>query len=203
MLSSLVLFLLVPPVSVDSSSHSDTSVCHSVIGTTLAARVPRCWQLSSVPRPLDLSSYAFNNRVLGRRLWIIQHPSLCRLEAVWVPSPLSLGSADACPSPQPAPTALQLHQRHLPPKPEAWRETYPPNVYGPIFEAHYPSKHDGDIDAAVVLIGSPEPQRPPPPVAAKDAVLVDATKRHLSIFSLSLNCPLNIGTTGILHALLQ
>ena len=46
-----------------------------MFGTTLAARVPRFWQLSLVPCPLDLSSYIFNTRVLGTRWWIIQQPS--------------------------------------------------------------------------------------------------------------------------------
>ena len=46
-----------------------------MFGTTLVARVPRFWQLSLVPRPLDLSSYIFNTRVLGTRWWIIQQPS--------------------------------------------------------------------------------------------------------------------------------
>ena len=43
-----------------------------MFGTTLAARVARCWQLSLVP--LDLSSCTFDTRVLGTRLWTIQQP---------------------------------------------------------------------------------------------------------------------------------
>jgi hypothetical protein len=42
-----------------------------------------------------------------------------------------------------------------------------------------PAKHDSDIDATVILTGSPKPQRPPSPVAAREAVLVDAMK-HLA-----------------------
>mmetsp|Transcript_70702 Transcript_70702/g.118186 ORF Transcript_70702/g.118186 Transcript_70702/m.118186 type:complete len:141 (-) Transcript_70702:36-458(-) len=45
-----------------------------MFGTTLA-EVPHCWQLSSVPHPLDLSFCTSNTRVLGTRLWTIQQPS--------------------------------------------------------------------------------------------------------------------------------
>ena len=35
---------------------------------------------------------------------------------------------------------LQLHERHLhPTRSQAWCETDPPNVHGPLLEAHYPS----------------------------------------------------------------
>ena len=44
-------------------------------GSTLATRVPHCWQLSSAPHPLDLSSCTFNTRILGTRFWTIQQPS--------------------------------------------------------------------------------------------------------------------------------
>ena len=36
-----------------------------VFGTTLAARVARCWQLSLVPYPLDLSLCTFDSRLFG------------------------------------------------------------------------------------------------------------------------------------------
>ena len=40
-----------------------------MFGNTLAARVPHCWRLSSVPHPPDRSFCTFNARVLGTRLW--------------------------------------------------------------------------------------------------------------------------------------
>ena len=39
-----------------------------MFGATLAAKVPHCWQLSSVLHSLDLSSCAFHTRVPGTRL---------------------------------------------------------------------------------------------------------------------------------------
>ena len=39
-----------------------------MFGTTLVARVPGFWQLSLVPRPLDLSSYIFNTRAFEYRV---------------------------------------------------------------------------------------------------------------------------------------
>ena len=48
-----------------------------MFGTTLAARVARCWQLSLVPRPRNLSSCTFDTRVLGTRLWTKQHKGTC------------------------------------------------------------------------------------------------------------------------------
>ena len=43
-----------------------------MFGTTLVATVPRFWQLSLVPHPLDLSSHIFNTKVLGKRCSIMQ-----------------------------------------------------------------------------------------------------------------------------------
>ena len=74
-----------------------------MFGTTLVARVPRFWQLSLVPRPLDLSSYIFNTRVLGTRCWIIQQsdathvthsPKFCTLQPLLVPG-IFIFSSDA------------------------------------------------------------------------------------------------------------
>ena len=53
-----------------------------MFGTTLVARVLRCWQLSLVPCPLGLNSYILSTRVLGTRWFDHTAAKLSRLEAV-------------------------------------------------------------------------------------------------------------------------
>ena len=113
MLCSLVFSLLVPPVSVDSSSHSDTHVCHRLpCLVPLSQQVHHCWQLSSLPHPLDPSSCTFNTRVLGTSLWSIQQPSYvgCRQYGLHLPSRPDLLTTVLLRNQH-----LQLHQRHLHP----------------------------------------------------------------------------------------
>ena len=73
-LRALLFFLYKCPLSelfspvIQTQMHA-TGTQALVLGTALAARVACCWQLSLVPHPLDLSSCAFDTRVLGTRLW--------------------------------------------------------------------------------------------------------------------------------------
>ena len=86
-----------------------------MFGSTLAARVARCWQLSLVPHPLDLSSCTFDARVLGTRLWTIRQPRSVgwRLYGIHLPSRWDLITVHLkAHFPDPV-TAIFLRNQHL------------------------------------------------------------------------------------------